>query len=960
MNSENTQITLPPELLEPLAHWWPEWVAQNSLSDLDEERLQIACGLSVFVSQTCQRNSSLVIDIVQAGYLRLELDTSAISDLAERLVGEFSSTEEMSAGLRRLRRAVAFILAVRDLAGVASLEEVTQGMSELAALVLEQALEYLWQRQCIELGAPQDSAGNPMRMFVLGLGKLGGKELNFSSDIDLIFAYPEDGELPSTGAEGSSMAHQTFFERLSQSLITSLHKITSDGQVFRVDMRLRPYGGSGPVILSMPATIRYYTTRGRDWERYALVKARVVAGDKEAAEELLNELRPFVFRRYIDYGAINEIRRMKRMISEQLDRKGKAFNVKLGLGGIREIEFFVQAFQIVHAGRDAELRTPYLSVAIAMLKERKLVPDQDLDEMVRGYLFLRRLEHRLQIYRDEQTHTLSVKPEVQLVIAVAMGFPDYSSLVKQLDLVTTLVHGYFDDLFGEDEQLESETLDWQRFWESTDNKSEGMKDTALEFLQRQGFDDAEHAFALIFGYREGRLYRPLTGTAQARVDRLIPEALTEIARTSHPETTLRRFIGLLERIAARSTYVALLCENPDALKQLIQLLAQSEWAARWVANYPAILDSLLVPMDMVELQDREYLKARFEKAVDLLAESDLERALDALREAHHSRTLRVAAGFLAGRLNVVEAGSALSLQADTALEVALEMSQMLLHSDLGSACASGESLPIGVLAYGKLGSRELGYGSDLDIVLIYDELRVLDITEANVEDGQQSVAAEVYFAKLCQKLVFLLTTTTSAGRLYEIDMRLRPSGQSGLLVTTVKSFRKYQMEKAQLWEHHALARSRVAIGDDKLRKRITEIRNEALTLPRTKPEVLQHMIDMRKRMRKEHDKSSDELFDLKQGSGGLVDIEFIAQAAVLVCANDYPDLLGEHTTPSLLLAAADCEFLSNDVALDLASIYQDYLTIEHRYKLTNKPAYVPCDQVQKFRNSVEFAWQTLL
>jgi [glutamine synthetase] adenylyltransferase / [glutamine synthetase]-adenylyl-L-tyrosine phosphorylase len=960
LSSPNTQIKLPPELIEPQAHWWPEWVAQNSLSNLDAEMLEIACGLSVFVSQTCQRNTSLVIDIVQAGYLRLELDVSAINNLAEMLMGEFNATEEMNAGLRRLRRAVAFILAVRDLAGVASLEEVTQGMSDLAALVLDRALEHLWRLQCTELGVPEDSSGQPMRMFVLGLGKLGGRELNFSSDIDLIFAYPEDGELPLDGIESSSMVHQTFFERLSQSLITSLHKITSDGQVFRVDMRLRPYGGSGPVILSMPATIRYYTTRGRDWERYALVKARAIAGDKEAAEELLNDLRPFVYRRYIDYGAINEIRRMKRMISEQLDRKGKAFNVKLGRGGIREIEFFVQAFQIVHAGRDAELRTPFLSVAISELKKRKMVPNQDLDEMMSAYLFLRRLEHRLQIYRDEQTHTLSDKLEVQLVIAVAMGCPDYASLLEELDEVTTRVHGYFDDLFGEDEQLDSEALDWQRFWESTDDKSGGMKDTALNFLSGQGFVDVEHAFALIFGYREGRFYRPLTGTAQARVDRLIPEALVEIVRTSDPEATLRRFISLLERIAARSTYVALLCENPDALQQLIQLIAQSEWAASWIANYPAILDSLLVPMAMVDLQDPEYLRARFEDAAKLLAENDLERALDALREAHHSRTLRIAAGFLAGSVSVVEAGSALALQADTALEVALEMAQTLLQGDLGSACASGESLPIGVLAYGKLGSRELGYGSDLDIVLIYDELRVLENTEAYIEEGQQSVAAEVYFAKLCQKLVFLLTTTTSAGRLYEIDMRLRPSGQSGLLVTTVKSFRKYQMEKAQLWEHHALARSRVAIGDDKLRQRITEIRKEALTLRRTKSGVLQHMIDMRKRMRKEHDKSTDELFDLKQGSGGLVDIEFIAQAAVLVHAKKYPDLLEEHTTPSLLLAAADCEFLDKDVALGLASIYKDYLTIEHRYKLTNKPAYVPRDEVQKFRNSVEFAWQTLL
>jgi glutamate-ammonia-ligase adenylyltransferase len=960
LKPQNTQLTLPIELVESQAQWWAEWSIQHSISGVDSESLHIACGLSVFVTQTCQWHSALVVELIRAGYLQVKLDTPAINKLAQMLAEEFKSTEGMHADLRRLRRAVAFILAVRDLAGIASLEEVTQGMSDLAALVTDRALDYLWQAQCTDLGAPLNSTGQPMQMFVLGLGKLGGRELNFSSDIDLIFAYPEGGDINSDADDGSSLAHQIFFERLSQSLITSLHKITSDGQVFRVDMRLRPYGGSGPVILSVPATIRYYTTRGRDWERYALVKARVVAGDEGAAEELLNELRPFVYRRYVDFGAINEIRRMKRMISEQLDRKGKAFNVKLGRGGIREIEFFVQAFQIVHAGRDVELRTPFLSVAIAMLKSRQLVPEKDLDEMASAYLFLRRLEHRLQIYRDEQTHTLPDKPEVQLVIAAAMGCPDYASLLKELDEVTARVHGYFDDLFGEDDQLESDTLDWQRLWESIDDKLGSMKETALEFLSEQGFADTEHAFALIYGYREGRYYRPLTGAAQARVDRLIPEALVEISRTSNSEITLRRFISLLERIAARSTYVALLCENPDALKRLIQLIAQSEWAASWVANYPAILDSLLVPMEMVELQDSEYLSARFDKAAKLLAENDLERALDALREAHHSRTLRIAAGFLAGRLNVVEAGSALSLQADTALTVALKMAQTLLYGDLGSVCVSGESLPIGVLAYGKLGSRELGYGSDLDIVLIYDEHRILDFTEADTDAGQKSVAAEVYFARLCQKLVFLLTTTTSAGRLYEIDMRLRPSGQSGLLVTTVKSFRKYQLEKAQLWEHHALTRSRVAIGDDKLCQRITKVRKEVLMLPRLKLDVLQHMVDMRKRMRKEHDKSTSEIFDLKQGAGGLVDIEFIAQAAVLVCAEEYPKLLEEHTTLSLLLAAAECKFLAKDVALGLASTYKDYLTIEHRYKLTNRPAHIPYDQVQKFRNSVEFAWQTLL
>jgi glutamate-ammonia-ligase adenylyltransferase len=531
LKPQNTQLTLPIELVESQAQWWAEWSIQHSISGVDSERLHIACGLSVFVTQTCQWYSALVVELIHAGYLQVKLDTPAINKLAQMLAEELKSTESMHADLRRLRRAVAFILAVRDLAGIASLEEVTQGMSDLAALVIGRALDYLWQAQCTDLGAPLNSTGQPMQMFVLGLGKLGGRELNFSSDIDLIFGYPEGGDINSDANDGSSLAHQIFFERLSQSLITSLHKITSDGQVFRVDMRLRPYGGSGPVILSVPATIRYYTTRGRDWERYALVKARVIAGDEGAAEELLSELRPFVYRRYVDFGAINEIRRMKRMISEQLDRKGKAFNVKLGRGGIREIEFFVQAFQIVHAGRDVELRTPFLSVAIAMLKSRQLVPEKDLDEMASAYLFLRRLEHRLQIYRDEQTHTLPDKPEVQLVIAAAMGYPDYASLLKELDEVTAHVHGYFDDLFGEDDQLESDTLDWQRFWESIDDKLGSMKEAALEFLSEQGFADTEHAFALIYGYREGRYYRPLTGTAQARVDRLIPEALVEISRT---------------------------------------------------------------------------------------------------------------------------------------------------------------------------------------------------------------------------------------------------------------------------------------------------------------------------------------------------------------------------------------------------------------------------------------------
>ena len=959
LSPPGTEIrALPTEIAESIAMWWPEWCEQNELPTEDAEQLEVACGLSLFVSQICQRHPELVCNLAEAGRLQNPLDAQTIESLAETLLGQSESTEALHTGLRQLRRAVAFVLAVRDLVGLASLEEVTQGMSGLAELATDTALEYLWQVQCEELGTPLCSSGEPMKMFVLGMGKLGGRELNFSSDIDLIFAYPEDGEVSldsSDDKKDAALAHQTFFESLSQSLITTLHKITSDGQVFRVDMRLRPYGGSGPIILSSDATIRYYTARGRDWERYALIKARPIAGDMQAAEDLLKELRPFVYRRYVDFGAINEIRRMKEMISEQLVRKGKSFNVKLGRGGIREIEFFVQAFQIVYAGRDAALRTPFLSEGFAMLKRRQLVPGKDLDNLENAYVFLRRLEHRLQIYRDEQTHNLPQKKDVQLIVAVAMGFADYQSLLDQLEQVTDSVQQYFDDLFGDEGPTETERLDWMRLWEFEGGDSDEASE-AFEFLLEHGFEDKDRAYAFIHGFREGRCYRALTGEAQARVDRLMPNALREVAFTSDPETTLRRFIGLLERIAARSAYVALLSENPDALNQLVKLIAQSEWAASWIRNYPAILDSLLVPLEETDLQDQEYLAARFGRAIELLENDDLEPALDALREVHHSRTLRIAAGFLSGELDASTAGYALSLLADAALSVALTMAQLQLRDDLGSVVAPGEGLPLAVLAYGKLGSRELGYGSDLDIVLIYDDTRVL----ANSEGGEKTVPAEMYFARLCQKLVFLLTTTTSAGKLYEIDMRLRPSGQSGLLVTSVKSFRKYQLERAQLWEHHALTRTRIAVGDSALGQKIRDIRQQALMSPRTRQEVMEHMVNMRQRMRKEHDKSSDDLFDLKQGVGGLVDIEFFAQAIVLVFAKDYPELLEEHTTPGLLLAAAGCGVLDPTLAQALGDIYCEYLSFDHGYKLANKPVHVPSEQVQNSRNAVESAWKTFL
>ncbi len=839
--------------------------------------------------------------------------------LAERTLTEHG----LAAALRDLRSWVLCHLATRDLIGAADLAEVTETMTLLAETCIRAAHDLLREALVRRYGVPLSPSGWEQELLIVGMGKLGGRELNVSSDIDLIFVYPEDGD---TGGQ-KVISNFEFFEQLGKRIIRSLSEVTEHGQVFRVDMRLRPHGDSGPLVCSFDMLENYFITQGREWERYAWIKARVLNGER--FRELEQIARPFVFRKYLDFGAINAMRDLQAEIRREVTRRDRANNVKLGPGGIREIEFIAQVFQLIRGGRDLGLQIRPTLTVLRELAAREILTAETVQELSAAYVFLRRLEHRLQYLDDAQTHDLPESAEDRALIARAMGCPDIGALQCALDEHRHAVSGHFDDVFS-DPSDEDHKLD--DLWSPGDDN--GRTESILAGL---GYRDASVAGRRLADLYESPRYQQLPNHIRSRLDALIPRVVESAAETDVPDETLARCLNLLETISRRGAYLALLQQYPQALRRVADLMSASTWAADYLTRHPILLDELLDDRHLDQEPDWPGFAAELGRALDAI-EPDMEHQMDMMREQHHAQVFRLLTQDIAGKLTVERLADHLSALADLILELTLPLVWRKIrkrHRDNPS---------FAVIAYGKLGGKELGYASDLDIVFLFDD--------------EAPEAMEVY-SRFAQRINTWLSSQTAAGILFETDLRLRPNGDSGLLVTSLEAFRKYQLESAWVWEHQALTRARFCAGDAILGAAFEKIRCEVLRKSRALGPLRREVLTMRDRMREAHAGKSD-LFDLKHDPGGLVDVEFLIQYLVLGYAHKHPELTGNLGNIALLRIAGELSLIPAALAAQCGDSYRLYRRLQHRQRLNGQPARARPDEVAGAREPVITLWSSVL
>ena len=822
--------------------------------------------------------------------------------------------------LRHLRTWVLCHLAVRDLCGRADLHEVTATMTQLAETCVRHAHAVLREELIARHGVPRCPDGHAQDLLVIGMGKLGGRELNVSSDIDLIFVYPEDGDTDGP----RPLSNFEFFDRLGRRLIRALAEPTEHGQVFRVDMRLRPYGESGPLTCSFAALENYFITQGREWERYAWIKARVLH-DAPAAE-LDPIVRPFVFRKYLDFGAINAMRTLHARIRREVMRHDRAHNVKTGPGGIREIEFIAQVFQLIRGGREQALQIKPTLRVLTELERRGILDAATVQELNDAYVFLRRLEHRLQFLDDAQTHDLPAQPADQALIAEAAGFADYPALLAALDAHRQAVSRHFDDVFRNPSESDH-ALD--EVWHEA-----GHDELTDPMLARLGFDNPHALSGKLAAIHNSARYQQLPPHIRERLDALIPRIVELAVDTPNSDATLSRCLDLLEAISRRGAYLALLQQYPQALKRVADLAGSSSWAASYLSRHPILLDELLDDRHLADEPDWDAFLIELSDALATL-EPDTEQQMHFLREQHHAHVFRLLIQDIAGKLTVERLADHLSALTDRVLEACLlpvwrKIRQR--HRDAPS---------FAVIAYGKLGGKELGYASDLDLVFLFDDAA--------------PEAIDIY-SRYVQRINTWLSSQTAAGILFETDLRLRPNGDSGLLATPVEAFRSYQLESAWVWEHQALTRARFAAGDPAVGAAFEATRREVLCLPRDLTRLRDEVLTMRRKMCEAHaNKSID--FDLKHDRGGLVDVEFLIQYLILGHAHAHPRLTENLGNIALLGIAAEHELIPAELAERCAASYRSYRRLQHRLRLNNLPARVTFDTVHDIRAPVCALWR---
>jgi glutamate-ammonia-ligase adenylyltransferase len=930
----------------------------------DAARHVFAC--SEFVTEAFARDSTLGPDLARHDALGRLRTAGGEACWPEGRSPEPGAPEpEWQAWLRRWRRREMVRIAWRDLAGAASLEETLEDLSAFADDAIALALREAWALTTARYGSPAYADGEPMPLVVVGMGKLGGRELNFSSDIDLVFLFPGHGETQ----HAAPVSHEEFFLRLGQALIRLLAAVTVDGFVFRVDMRLRPFGDSGPLACSFASFEDYLLQHGRDWERYAWVKARAITGAEAYAGLYDEAVRPFVYRRYLDFGVFDSLREMKGLIEKQVARKDLVDHLKLGPGGIREIEFIVQALQLIRGGQDRRLQGPRLFEVLPQLGRQKLLRPQVVQELDAAYRHLRTLENRLQMLRDAQVHALPQDEASQARLARAMGEPDWAALRHTLSRHLVAVQRAFQSLVfsptgegdggdgGESAPAAGDAATLASIWDESLGLEGVQELVARRLAVREGGSHAELA-RLLLDFREGPLPRRLDATGLRRLQQLLPSLLAALGPDDDALTMTRRMLRVLEAIGGRSAYFALLNENPAARARFVAVCRGGDFLVAQLAAHPLLLDELLDERALTEPPGRAELAADLEDRIARVPEDDPEQLVEALAQFKNAAVFRVAIADLTGRLPLMRVSDRLTDIAELIIEQAMRQawSQMTRQFGVPTWRETEDGTPRDVevcaVGYGKLGGIELGYGSDLDLVFLHDSRGPVQETR-----GERPLDNQMFFVRLAQRIVHILTMHSRAGRLYEVDVRLRPSGKGGMLITGIGAFGDYQRSEAWTWEHQALLHARAVAGAPALRAAFESLRIELLTHHVRRDTLQDEVRTMRERMRRELDRSGADGFDLKQGRGGIADIEFLAQYWALREAARHPAVAMFSDTIRQLETLASGDLVPQATVDALTGGYRAYRARGHQRSLRGEGTVVEGNEFHAERTAVSAIWE---
>jgi [glutamine synthetase] adenylyltransferase / [glutamine synthetase]-adenylyl-L-tyrosine phosphorylase len=853
--------------------------------------------------------------------------------------------------LRRWRRAEFARIAWRDLAGWADLDETLADVTRAADAALRLAHQFALQALSGRYGQPRSSTQELQQLIIVAMGKLGGRELNFSSDVDLVLLYPSAGD--TDGAQ--SISNEEFFTRLAQSIIRLLEQPTADGFVFRVDLRLRPFGDSGPVVASAASLEDYLQLHGRDWERYAWIKARAITHETDYAQLFRQFIRPFVYRRYLDFGVFESLREMKALIEREVQRRDLADNIKLGDGGIREIEFIVQSFQLLRGGQDRRLQQSSLRRAIVWLAGAKLLSSQTVTELDAAYVFLRRLENRLQMRADQQVHQLPADRHEFERLAAAMNVESADQLRAELERQRARVARHFRAVvFGgpASAQLAAPTS-LQLQLDDPD------RDSLAARLQSLGYADSVAVAQLLMDFRQLGYVRRLDSISARRLADLLPVLVAEAAPAPEAYAVLRRLLRVLEAIGIRSSYLALLLHNPRARQRLVELASHGDFLIDQIAAHPLLLDELIDERVFEVPPDRVALAEDLEQRMAGVDEADEEQLVERLRHFQRASIFRLAVADLLARLPVMQVSDRLTDMAELIVERAVVLAWQQLTAQLGTPmCEQDEALRavnVCVIGYGKLGGMELGYSSDLDLVFLHDSGGARQETQ-----GARSIDNQVFFVRFAQRLVHMLTMHSAAGRLYEVDMRLRPSGKGGMLITSIAAFADYQRTEAWTWEHQALLHARAVAGEPSLRARFEQIRMQVLTQHVRRESLREDVRSMRNRMRNELSRAAPGEFDLKQDPGGIADIEFLAQYWALWWAQAYPPVAMFADTIRQLESVASANLVPQQQIDALTHTYRLYREHLHHRALDGKGAVLPESRFAQQSAAVVAIWNTVM
>ena len=944
---------LPPELASAVTLWFERLDATHDVAELTDNTIEplarlVAC--SEFAAGVVLREWQWFIAVQQS------LDDPVDAVELERLVVEVRESSDdidvLKSTLRCFRHRYLMQVLWREIRNVATLDETLQALSLLADRLLDAAAGVAERQLHDRYGVMRDTDGAQVSMVILGMGKLGGRELNFSSDIDLILLFPDatesDGRKP--------LSAQEYFTRQARHIVALLDEVTADGFAFRIDTRLRPFGDSGPPVVGFTALESYLLQHGRGWERYAYVKARIVGPQPPniVVSELYNDLiSPFVFRRYLDYGVFESLREMQGLIATEIKRRDMADNVKLGPGGIREIEFIVQSLQLVRGGSRPELQERGLRTVLPLLVGQRGLSGDDADELHAAYEFLRRLENFIQAMRDQQTHSLPTTEIDRARLCLAMNYVDWDHLLGELNRHRDNVTRQFEAItFRSDEDEKSDLK--HRLVEAW--AGEAGADEWCQLLADEGYATADEIAKQLVAFAGAAGTRQIGTTARRRLLQFIPDLLMQLKDSQRATEALTRVLGVVEKILRRSAYLALLNENPQVLSRLIGLCERSAYVAEQLARYPVLLDELLDPRVFSTEVVRDEIVADLQDTLATGQAEDSEAQIALLSQFQRASLFRIAVADFSGNLPIMKVSDSLTFLAEAVLEETLITAwrDMIARHGTPQYVVDGErhNAGFGIIAYGKLGGLEMSYGSDLDLVFLHDSRGTEQRT-----NGEKPLDNSMFFTRLVRRLSLFLTTQTGSGLLYEVDTRLRPDGQSGVMVSSIDAFERYQEENAWTWEHQALLRARPVAGSQEIAQQFERIRADTLCSRVRRTQLLDDVVSMRERMRRKLDKSDEQQFDLKQGIGGIGDIEFIVQYLVLANAGEHPGVFYYSDNIRQLEALADAGLIAVDVSTRLQDIYKSYRLRTHHLVLDDRKPQVPQGDFAAERQLVRELWE---